>query len=89
MDVAGLVDRANELLSDEPHAAIGPSHFMKPGLDEATVERIWKYGVLPYVEERLFGRDAAELARFDLDRLRGNAPPPVADEVAPDDASDE
>ena len=33
-DVASLVDRANELLSDEPHAAIGPSHFMKENLDE-------------------------------------------------------
>ena len=72
-DVAGLVDRANELLSDE---AIGPSHFMKPGLDEATVERIWKYGVLPYIEERLFGQDDGRLADFDLDRLRGNDPSP-------------
>ena len=88
-DVAGLVDRANGLLSDEPHAAIGPSHFMKENLDEDRVRRIWKYGVLPYIEERLFGRDEAELERFDLDRLRGNAPSPVADEVAPDDASDE
>ena len=87
-DVAGLVDRANELLKDDPHAAIGPSHFMKENLDEDRVRRIWKYGVLPYIEERLFGRDAAELARFDLDRLKGNSPSSVADEVAPDDARD-
>lgn len=71
-DVAGLVDRANELLSDEPHAAIGPSHFMKPGLDEATVERIWKYGVLPYIEERLFGQGEDRLPDFDLYKLLGN-----------------
>ena len=69
-DIAGLVDRANELLSDEPHAAIGPSHFMKPGLDETAVERIWKYGVLPYIEERLFGQDDSRLADFDLSKLR-------------------
>ncbi|MYC32781.1 MAG: AAA domain-containing protein [Chloroflexi bacterium] len=72
-DVASLVDRANALLSDEPNAAIGPSHFMKPGLDEATVERIWKYGVLPYIEERLFGQDDGRLADFDLAKLRQTA----------------
>ena len=75
-DVAGLVDRANALLIDEPHAAIGPSHFMKPGLDEAAVRRIWKYGVLPYIEERLFGQDNGRLADFDLDKLLGNDPSP-------------
>ena len=70
--VADVVDRANEQLKDDPNAAIGPSYFMKPGLDEAAVRRIWKYGVLPYIEERLFGQDAARLAEFDLDRLWGN-----------------
>ena len=68
--VADVVDRANELLSDEPHAAIGPSHFMKPGLNEAAVKRVWKYGVLPYIEERLFGQDEDRLADFDLAKLR-------------------
>ena len=72
--VADVVDEANKRLSNEPNAAIGPSYFMKPGLDEAAVRRIWKYGVLPYIEERLFGQDAARLAEFDLDRLRGNDP---------------
>jgi len=86
-DVAGLVDRANALLSDEPHAAIGPSHFMKPGLDEATVERIWKYGVLPYIEERLFGQGDDRLADFDLSKLRNAS---VADDGDNEDgATDE
>ena len=84
--VADVVDRANEFLNDEPHAAIGPSHFMKPGLDEAAVERIWKYGVRPYIEERLFGQDANRLADFDLDKLRGNTFSTVEDETVPDDA---
>ena len=74
--VADVVDEANKRLSNEPHAAIGPSYFMKPGLDEAAVKRIWKYGVLPYIEERLFGQDAARLVEFDLNRLRGNDPAP-------------
>lgn len=75
--VADVVDEANKRLSNEPHAAIGPSYFMKPGLNEAAVERIWKYGVLPYIEERLFGQDAARLAEFDLDTLLGKAPSPL------------
>ena len=68
--IADVVDRANELLSDEPHAAVGPSHFMKENLDEDGIRRIWKYGVLPYIEERLFGQDEQRLAGFDLDTLR-------------------
>ena len=70
--VANVVDRANELLRDDPNAAIGPSHFMKPDLNEAAVKRIWKYGALPYIEERLFGQDDGRLADFDLYKLLGN-----------------
>ena len=67
---ADVVDRANELLKNDPHAAIGPSHFMKPGLDDAATQRIWNYGVLPYVEERLLGQGDDRLADFHLDNLR-------------------
>ena len=67
---ADIVDAANEKLSDDRHAAIGPSYFMKPELDEAAVERIWKHSVLPYIEERLFGNDD-RISEFDLDKLRG------------------
>ena len=69
--VADVVDRANELLDDDRHAAIGPSYFMKPGLDDAAVERIWKYSVRPYIEERLFGQGDDRLSGFDLGKLRG------------------
>ena len=67
--VADVVERANKLLEDDRHAAIGPSYFMKPGLDEAAVERVWKHSVLPYIEERRFGGDAVT-EEFALDRLR-------------------
>ena len=60
----------NKLLEADRHAAIGPSYFMKPGLDEAAVKRIWKHSVLPYIEERRFGGDAVT-EEFGLDRLRG------------------
>ena len=68
--IADVVDEANKRLSDEPQAAVGPSHFMKENLNEDSVRRIWKYGVLPYIEERLFGQDEQRLAEFDLDTLR-------------------
>lgn len=67
--IADVVDRANELLRDDRHAAIGPSYFMKPDLDEDAVRRIWQYSVLPYTEERLFGQGEDRLADFDFDKL--------------------
>ncbi len=70
--VADIVDLANERLSDDRHAAIGPSHFMKPNLDDQAVERTWAHSVVPYLEERLFG-DPERVAEFKLDRLRREA----------------
>ena len=67
--LADVVERVNELLEADRHAAIGPSYFMKQGLNEAKVERIWKHSVLPYIEERRFGGDAVT-EEFGLDRLR-------------------
>ncbi len=75
--VAGVVDRANEKLADDRHAAIGPSYFMRDGLDEGAVERIWKHSVLPYIEERLFG-EGDRLSEFDLRRLRQAEDPGTA-----------
>jgi len=68
--VADVVDKANQELQNDPNAAIGPSYFMKDGLDEVAVERIWKHSVLPYIEERLFG-ESDRLGEFALDKLRG------------------
>ena len=72
--VADVVDAANGKLRDDRHAAIGPSYFMKPDLDETAVKRIWKHSVLPYIEERLFGNDD-RIAEFNLDVLRGTSTP--------------
>ena len=70
--VADRVDKANGLLeaSDASDAAIGPSYFMKKGLDYADVELIWKHSIFPYVKELLFGNDDARLAEFTLEQLR-------------------
>ena len=67
--VADVVDGANELLSNDPHAAIGPSYFMRRGLDEDAAARIWQHSVLPYIEERLFGSES-RLDDFSLAKLR-------------------
>ena len=69
---ADVVDLANEKLRDDPHAAIGPSYFMREGLDDAKVKRAWERGVLPYIEERLFG-ESERLDEFALDSLRAEA----------------
>ena len=66
--VADVVDRANALLRDR-HAAIGPSHFMRPDLTEEWVELIWEHSVIPTIAEQFFGDEEA-LADYQLDRLR-------------------
>ena len=65
--VADLVDRANEELNDS-QAAIGPSYFMRDGLDEGLVRDIWEHNVLPYIEERLYG-EHERLEKFAFGRL--------------------
>jgi 5-methylcytosine-specific restriction protein B len=64
--VADMVDMVNAELVDElggPHLQIGPSHFMRTGLDEAAVERIWAYNIYPFVEDQLFG-EPERIARY-------------------------
>ena len=68
--VADAVDRANRALDDR-QAAVGPSAFMKPGLNDEVVRRTWKHNVRPYIEERLAG-EHGRLGEFELDRLRAS-----------------
>lgn len=89
--VAGLVDRANEKL-DNREAAVGPSYFMKPGLDTDQVKLIWEHSVLPYIEEQIYG-ERDRLAEFGFDTLRaelgsGDGPDTHSDEQGEDDAED-
>lgn len=64
--IADFVKGANSLLKvrSAGDAAIGPSYFMKKGLDDAMAERVWRHAVRPYVGERLFGEPDA-LREFD------------------------
>ena len=86
--VADVVDKANEQLQqDERDAAIGPSYFMKENLNEGDVEIRWQHSVMPYIRELLFGQDS-RIADFELDKLRGNAPPPQPASAEEDADSD-
>jgi 5-methylcytosine-specific restriction enzyme B len=67
--VADIVDEANRRLADR-HAAIGPSHFLRnDGLTEESVEIAWRYSILPYLEEQLFG-EPERLEEFRLEKLK-------------------
>ena len=83
--VERVVEKANAELND-PHAAIGPSYFMKKDLDETMARRIWEHSVLPYIEERLFGHPD-RLANFELEKLRKGADADTED-AAPGEPSD-
>ena len=76
--LADVVDLANEQLGDR-NVTIGPSYFMRSGLDEATLNLVWAHAVRPYLEEHLFG-DRGRLEQFDLVKLREKA-----DAMAPAD----
>ncbi len=72
VEVASIVDKLNAELRERfgPHLQVGPSHFMKKTLDEATLERVWEYDVMPFLEDQLFGQEE-ELEKFKLNKLRG------------------
>ena len=82
LQVADIVDRANKKL-DNQQAAIGPSYFMKPGLDEDMLCLVWKHNVRPYIEEHLYG-EHDRLGEFDLNTLRRE----TSDRGAEQDAAD-
>ena len=85
--VADVVDHVNELMKNDRHAAIGPSYFMKPDLDDEAVERIWKHSVLPYIEELRFGSEKARRDEFSLDKLRRDVSPLPTDDSGVDEQS--
>ena len=57
--VAGLLEHVNARLIDVlggPHLQVGASHFFSKDLDEVAVERIWRFSILPFIEDQLFGQ---------------------------------
>lgn len=69
--VGELVAMVNDKLAAAlggPHLQLGPSHFMKTGLDEVTLRRIWEYNIEPFVEDQLFG-DQEQIDEFRFDAV--------------------
>ncbi|HEX6370519.1 MAG TPA: AAA family ATPase [Longimicrobium sp.] len=68
--VARLVDRLNERLRRELNAnlQVGHSHFTRKDLSPAVLQRVWKYDVMPFLQDQLFGQER-ELERFTLEHL--------------------
>lgn len=79
--VARLVQEANERIGDV-NAGIGPSYFMRPGLDDTWVRLIWNHAVIPYLEEQFFGDDE-RLRGFNLDVLLTAMEPQLDDAATP------
>lgn len=78
---AELLNALNAEIEDQDRdLKIGPSYLMKA--DAATpsgLDRIWKYEILPLLEEHYYGRLTRNEvhARFGLDALRASLTPPV------------
>jgi hypothetical protein len=69
-----LFDAVNRAIDDRDYQ-IGFSYFMKPGLTEADLRRVWRYSIEPYLEEYFFdNRAKVEELRWNalVPRLQGN-----------------
>ena len=66
--VADVVDLANRKLDDR-HCAIGPSFFMRTGLNEPELAQIWRREIEPYLEDYFFD-SPHRLEEFSLPTLR-------------------
>lgn len=61
---------ATEAIEDEDYA-IGHSYFMKPGLTEEELERIWRYSIEPYLKEYYIDHpDRAEEWKWDGESVK-------------------
>lgn len=66
-----LYRRLTDEAIDDPDYAIGPSLFMRPGLDEDGLRRVWAWSVMPYLQEYYFDQQPkADLWAWDGDLLR-------------------
>lgn len=69
--VGELVEQVNDELAvalGGPHLQLGPSHFMKHGLNQETVRRIWSYDIEPFIEDQFFG-DGGRIDYFRFDAV--------------------
>jgi hypothetical protein len=85
--LADMLDDVNQQLND-PHAAVGPSHFLVRDirtLTEEKAETIWNHSILPALADRFFDAPG-ELKRFGYHQVRTRT---AADDVVTAPVSDE
>ncbi|MFZ2528186.1 MAG: AAA family ATPase [Rhodococcus sp. (in: high G+C Gram-positive bacteria)] len=70
-ETADLLDELNNLIEDDDFK-IGPSYFMRPAVFEPDgLERVWKYNILPLLEEFHYGDRSIDVAgRYGLSAIR-------------------
>ena len=71
LPIADLLGKVNDELEQAlggDHLLIGPSHFMKRGLDTEGLRRIWEYNIEPLIEDQLFGQKEV-ISRFRFDAV--------------------
>ncbi len=73
--VLGLFERLNSRLVADlgPHARVGHSYFMVPGLDEARLRMVWRHHVRPLLEDHFTGQPARAAAYDQLLETRPRA----------------
>jgi 5-methylcytosine-specific restriction protein B len=84
-----IVDTVNNRLNKELgglHLAIGPSYFMRDGIDEAILREIWKYQIQPLIDDVFFG-EPEQQDKFGFDEIWNSvvAGVEVSEDVTPDD----
>lgn len=66
-DLPKLIEEVNRSLGSKEHA-LGHSYFMKPGINLQSLRLIWKYQIIPYLEE-YFVMEPDRVDQYDLDLL--------------------
>jgi len=69
--VGEVIAQVNDELERElggPHLQLGPSHFMKHGMNRTVLQRIWEFDIEPFIEDQFFG-DAERIAYFRFDQV--------------------
>lgn len=86
--IADFLDAVNaELLPlVGEHRLVGPSHFMRAGLSDDALRRIWSYDIFPLIEEDLRG-DEDRVGRWRWDQVRERYRDVLAGKAAQEDTS--
>ena len=66
-----IVDKVNNQLRallGGDHLLLGPSYFMKAGIDEEQLRRVWRFQIEPLIEDLFFGQ-SEHAAQFHFDQV--------------------